>query len=121
PASRRLSARRPELAGRRAHPPRMRSPVVPRPTMEQPSTVGGRRTFGSPQTPAGPSGTGLHIEENTTMTETSPTRSGPVSSSSYATTGSNDVTCWAGWVVFAGIMLIMLGAFQVIEGLVALF
>ena len=42
------------------------------------------------------------------MTETSPTRSGPVSSSSYATTGSNDVTCWAGWVVFAGIMLIML-------------
>ena len=26
-----------------------------------------------------------------------------------------------GWVVFAGIVLIMLGAFQVIEGLVALF
>lgn len=28
---------------------------------------------------------------------------------------------WAGWVVFAGVMLIMLGAFQIIEGLVALF
>ena len=55
------------------------------------------------------------------MTETSPTRSGPVSSPSYATTGSDDVSGWAGWVVFAGIMLIMLGAFQVIEGLVALF
>jgi hypothetical protein len=28
---------------------------------------------------------------------------------------------WAGWVVFGGVILIMLGAFQVIEGLVALF
>jgi hypothetical protein len=31
------------------------------------------------------------------------------------------VTGWAGWVAFAGIMLIMLGFFQMIEGLVALF
>jgi uncharacterized protein (DUF983 family) len=30
-------------------------------------------------------------------------------------------TAWAGWVVFAGVMLIMLGTFQIIEGLVALF
>src|SRR3954469_12163702 len=30
-------------------------------------------------------------------------------------------TAWAGWVVFGGVMLIMLGAFQIIEGLVALF
>ncbi len=28
---------------------------------------------------------------------------------------------WAGWVVFAGVMLMMLGSFQVIQGLVALF
>ena len=28
---------------------------------------------------------------------------------------------WTGWVVFGGVMLIMLGSFQVIEGLVALF
>jgi hypothetical protein len=28
---------------------------------------------------------------------------------------------WAGWVVFAGVMMILLGAFQAIEGLVALF
>ena len=28
---------------------------------------------------------------------------------------------WAGWVFFAGIMMVMLGAFQVIAGLVALF
>jgi uncharacterized membrane protein len=32
-----------------------------------------------------------------------------------------DRTAWAGWVVFAGVMLVMLGAFQIIEGLVALF
>ena len=30
-------------------------------------------------------------------------------------------TSWTGWVVFGGVMLIMLGAFQIIEGLVALF
>src|SRR3954465_10001725 len=30
-------------------------------------------------------------------------------------------TAWAGWVVFGGVMLIMMGSFQVIEGLVALF
>jgi hypothetical protein len=28
---------------------------------------------------------------------------------------------WAGWVAFAGVMLIMLGAFQIIQALVALF
>jgi len=30
-------------------------------------------------------------------------------------------SAWAGWVVFGGVMLIMLGTFQIIEGLVALF
>ena len=30
-------------------------------------------------------------------------------------------TAWAGWVAFAGVMLIMLGSFQIIQGLVALF
>jgi hypothetical protein len=30
-------------------------------------------------------------------------------------------TAWAGWVTFGGVMLIMLGTFQVIEGLIALF
>ena len=30
-------------------------------------------------------------------------------------------TAWAGWVVFAGAMLIMLGTFQIIQGIVALF
>jgi hypothetical protein len=31
------------------------------------------------------------------------------------------LTAWAGWVVFGGVMLIMLASFQIIEGIVALF
>jgi hypothetical protein len=49
------------------------------------------------------------------MTDTSRRRS--QSSPAYAP----EPTGWAGWVVFGGVMLIMLGAFQAIEGLVALF
>ncbi len=33
----------------------------------------------------------------------------------------DEPSAWTGWVVFGGVMLIMLGTFQVIEGLVALF
>jgi len=33
----------------------------------------------------------------------------------------DEATAWAGWVVFGGVMLIMMGAFQFIQGLVALF
>jgi len=33
----------------------------------------------------------------------------------------DEPTGWAGWVVFAGVMLILVGAFQVTQGLVALF
>ena len=33
----------------------------------------------------------------------------------------DEPTAWTGWVVFAGVMLIMLGSFQIIQGLVALF
>ena len=32
-----------------------------------------------------------------------------------------EVTAWAGFVVFAGVMMLMIGAFQAIAGLVALF
>jgi uncharacterized membrane protein len=32
-----------------------------------------------------------------------------------------DRTAWTGWVVFAGLMMIMVGSFQAIEGLVAIF
>ena len=34
--------------------------------------------------------------------------------------GRQQSTAWTGWVVFAGVMLMTLGAFQVIEGIVAL-
>lgn len=33
----------------------------------------------------------------------------------------NEPTAWVGFVVFGGIMMLMMGSFQVIEGLVALF
>jgi hypothetical protein len=55
------------------------------------------------------------------MTDTSHTRSTTETAPSYATSDVQAVSGWTGWVVFAGIMLIMLGAFQAIEGLVALF
>jgi hypothetical protein len=35
--------------------------------------------------------------------------------------GDPDPTAWTGWVVFASFMMIMVGSFQAIEGLVALF
>jgi hypothetical protein len=36
-------------------------------------------------------------------------------------TGYDAPTAWAGWVVFGGVMLIVLGIFQLVQGLVALF
>src|SRR5206468_2533366 len=39
----------------------------------------------------------------------------------YPTTPRTEPTGWIGWVFFAGIMMIMVGAFQAIMGLVALF
>lgn len=52
------------------------------------------------------------------MTDT-PTRN--VSSTDYSLRNTGESTRWTGWVVFAGVMMILLGAFQVIEGLVAIF
>jgi hypothetical protein len=39
----------------------------------------------------------------------------------YVLGGPPAASGWTGWVVFAGVMLVVLGCFQVIEGLVALF
>jgi len=50
------------------------------------------------------------------MTQTSRDRA-PAQEAGYP----KESTAWTGWVVFAGVMLMMLGAFQVIQGLVALF
>ena len=49
------------------------------------------------------------------MTDTS--RRPSVDSARY----DSEPTAWAGWVAFAGVMLIVLGAFQLVQGLVALF
>ncbi len=38
-----------------------------------------------------------------------------------AVAGARERTGWVGWIVFAGFMLIMIGSFHIIEGLVALF
>jgi len=54
------------------------------------------------------------------MADTSQSRRGaPVSD--YDDRSGPPATGWAGWVVFGGVMLIMVGLFQVIQGLVALF
>jgi hypothetical protein len=62
------------------------------------------------------------------MTETPPARStlAPETASaqanaSHSRRASPEVTGWVGWVFFAGLMLIMVGIFQAIDGLVALF
>jgi hypothetical protein len=48
--------------------------------------------------------------------------SGPTTGSVAPTTGSTDATTgWVGWIVFAGVMMLILGIFHAIEGLVALF
>jgi hypothetical protein len=54
------------------------------------------------------------------VTDTSHPRTTTHSSPSYSMS-TNDVSGWTGWVIFAGIMLIMVGAFQAIQGLVGLF
>jgi hypothetical protein len=41
--------------------------------------------------------------------------------SAASRTRHDEPTAWVGWVVFGGAMLIMMGGFQVVQGLVALF
>jgi hypothetical protein len=50
------------------------------------------------------------------MTDTSHRRSAPTD-----TRYDDEGTAWAGWVGFGGVMLIMMGAFHIVQGLVALF
>src|SRR6476469_4207627 len=56
------------------------------------------------------------------MTDTSRRPSSTPPRSVYEpTAGAPAATGWTGWIVFAGVMLVMLGVFHVIEALVALF
>jgi hypothetical protein len=54
------------------------------------------------------------------MTDVGPSRP-QVDTSRVAYGNTPDPTGWTGWVVFASFMMILLGTFQAIEGLVALF
>ena len=53
------------------------------------------------------------------MTETSRNTSAPVQGTSWQ--GRPAPTAWVGWIAFAGTMMLLLGTFHVIQGLVALF
>jgi hypothetical protein len=56
-----------------------------------------------------------------TMTDTSHGIGDRAQPAGYAASTAPEVTRWTGWIVFAGIMIILLGAFQAIEGFVAIF
>jgi hypothetical protein len=57
-----------------------------------------------------------------TMSETQQSRADTtVQRDSYAGHRSAPSGAWVGWIVFAGVMMIMMGAFQGIAGLVAIF
>jgi hypothetical protein len=45
----------------------------------------------------------------------------PISSSYERPPMATGMSGWVGWVVFAGIMMVMLGTFHIIDGLIALF
>jgi hypothetical protein len=51
------------------------------------------------------------------MSDTSRATSGTGSAYSY----TEEVSGWAGWVVFAGVMMVLLGFFHIVQGLVAIF
>jgi|SRR5215217_7616829 hypothetical protein len=50
------------------------------------------------------------------MSQYADTPQGLSSSRSY-----NGTTAWVGWIAFAGMMMVMLGTFHIIQGLVAIF
>jgi hypothetical protein len=54
------------------------------------------------------------------MTDYSQTRGG-ASAGDYSAREAGEVSGWTGWIFFAGVMMMLLGFFQAIEGLVAIF
>lgn len=55
------------------------------------------------------------------MTETQRTPQNAGNGPTYRTHREVEPTGWVGWIMFAGVMMIMLGTFEAIAGLVALF
>jgi len=70
---------------------------------------------GSAHATVAPRDPSRHETEEKTVTET------PMTESSAPPHTPPERTGWAGWAVFAGVMLVLVGAFQAIDGLVALF
>jgi hypothetical protein len=56
-----------------------------------------------------------------TGTERDPQPGSPAPATEYVYGGPSAASGWAGWVVFAGVMLVLIGSFHAIEGVVALF
>jgi hypothetical protein len=54
------------------------------------------------------------------MTDTRRTQDSTEASAPYSSHRKPTHTAWAGWIMFAGVMMILLGVFQAMEGLVAL-
>jgi hypothetical protein len=69
-----------------------------------------------PTSPAEAFAAQQQTQEDRHMTDTSPR-----GSASTGTGQPSDRTLWAGWVAFAGLLLMTIGVFQVTQGLVALF
>jgi hypothetical protein len=54
------------------------------------------------------------------MSDTQQRQEGTAPAPPYADTRRNEPTGWVGLVIFAGVMLVMLGGFQAMEGIVAI-
>jgi hypothetical protein len=98
----RLSRRDPELVGDRLHPNRVTPPQPRGGTVNRIRAADPVNPRGAPMTDLGPSRPDLGTSRVAYDREPAP-------------------TAWTGWVVFASFMMILLGLFQAIEGLVALF
>ena len=57
----------------------------------------------------------------TTTRQNTGTEQSARTTETYGATADNGMSGWTGWVVFAGVIMMMMGAFHVIQGLVALF
>ena len=87
-------------------------PRTPAGSSAGPQHTAGNPAGGDPRVTTGPVG------------EATPGGAGPVTGPASTGTGpitEPTATGWVGWVYFAGIMLMLLGAFQIIEALTALF
>jgi hypothetical protein len=67
-----------------------------------------------------------NFDEEFTMSDTnlgtpSPKHSPPGASSASGAGSAEQTTGWVGWIVFAGVMMLVLGMFHAFQGLIALF